>query len=260
MAQLIDIHRYPVKGLGVETVDKVTLAAGGSVPGDRVYGITKASGAVDPEHPAWASKSHFIQLMGEAHLARLQTVYHRTEDGGLQLTLRDKDETVADVRLDRPEGRARLEAFLSRFLADKSERSAKYADGIRVVEGGDGVFNDRRPNYISIINLASLRAFEADTGETIDPRRFRCNLIVDDAPAWSEWEWLGRTLTVGDASLSVQKRIVRCPAITVDPALGTRNLQALALLKQQYGHIDFGVLATVESGGAIGRGDRVVIA
>lgn len=259
MAQVIDIHRYPIKGLGVETLESVALAAGQPLPGDRVYAIAKAGGAVDPDHPAWASKSHFIQLMGEARLARLETGFERSDDGGLRLTLRDKGETVADVRVDQAQGRARLERFLSRFLAEESERSAKYAEGIRVVAGDDGVFQDRRPNYVSIINLASLRAFEADTGATIDPLRFRCNLIVDGIPPWSEFEWLERTLAVGDAGLKVEKRIVRCPATTVDPSAGTRNLETLKLLKEHYGHIDFGVLATVETGATIRRGDSVVI-
>lgn len=35
MAQVTDIHRYPIKGLGVEELQSVTLAAGQPLPGDR---------------------------------------------------------------------------------------------------------------------------------------------------------------------------------------------------------------------------------
>lgn len=197
MAQVTDIHRYPIKGLGVEELQSVTLAAGQPLPGDRAYAIAKADGAVDPDNPDWASKSHFIQLMGEAHLARLHTHYQRTDDGGLRLALRYKGRAMIDVRVDHADGRAALEHFLSRFLADESERSARFAEGIRVVAGGDGTFQDRRPNYVSIINLASLRDFEARTGARIDPLRFRCNLIVDGIAPWSEFEWLERSVTIG---------------------------------------------------------------
>lgn len=128
-----------------------------------------------------------------------------------------------------------------------------------MVAGGDGTFQDRRPNYVSIINLASLRDFEARTGARIDPLRFRCNLIVDGIAPWSEFEWLERSVTIGDARLKVEKRIVRCPATTVDPVSGTRDLETLKLLKEHYGHVDFGVLATVETGATIQRGYTVAL-
>lgn len=48
MAQVTDIHRYPIKGLGVEELQSVTLAAGQPLPGDRAYAIAKADGRSTP--------------------------------------------------------------------------------------------------------------------------------------------------------------------------------------------------------------------
>ncbi len=55
-------------------------------------------------------------------------------------------------------------------------------------------------------------------------------------------------------------RCVRCNATTANPATGKRDVQVPALLKQRFGHVDFGIYAQVVRGGTVRRGDaaRVV--
>ena len=42
---------------------------------------------------------------------------------------------------------------------------------------------------LHLVNLASVRALEEKLGRAVDPLRFRPNIVIDGAPAWSELEW-----------------------------------------------------------------------
>ena len=57
--------------------------------------------------------------------------------------------------------------------------------------------------------------------------------------------------------LKVAQRITRCKATTVNPETGTADADTLGALRAGWGHEDFGLYATVETGGEIRRGDAV---
>ncbi len=58
---------------------------------------------------------------------------------------------------------------------------------------------------VSLINLASLRDYEAKVGARRHRRRFRANVWFSGAPAWSERDWIGQQIQVGGAVLRVTK-------------------------------------------------------
>jgi uncharacterized protein YcbX len=74
------IYRYPVKGLSPEKLDRVALLPGECLPHDRRFAIALASAPFDPEWPAWLPKTHFIMLMRDEELARLQTRFDAESD------------------------------------------------------------------------------------------------------------------------------------------------------------------------------------
>ena len=88
------------------------------------------------------------------------------------------------------------------------------------------VFCDQRKPVVSLINLASLRDFEARVGARRHRRRFRANVWFSGAPAWSELDWVGRELQLGGAVLRVAKRITRCPATEVNPLTARARRQS----------------------------------
>ncbi len=48
----------------------------------------------------------------------------------------------------------------------------------------------------------------------LHPDRFRPNLIVGGAlPAWEEFSWVGREVRLGEATLRVISRTVRCEGL-----------------------------------------------
>ena len=53
MAQIADIHRHPVKGWTPESLEKVTLQAGGGVPFDRHFAFTNGRREELPEPGKW---------------------------------------------------------------------------------------------------------------------------------------------------------------------------------------------------------------
>jgi len=67
------ICRYPVKGLSAERMDRVALMSGQCLPHDRRFAIALGSTRFDPQRPEWLSKIHFIMLMRDEKLARLET-------------------------------------------------------------------------------------------------------------------------------------------------------------------------------------------
>ena len=78
--------------------------------------------------------------------------------------------------------------------------------------------------------------------------------------AWREFEWVGRTISVGGAVLKVVKRTVRCEGVNVDPrGSGRADLDVPALLQKHFPqHGPFlGVYAQVVSAGEVRVGDRV---
>ena len=68
---------------------------------------------------------------------------------------------------------------------------------------------------------------------------------------WEEFDWVGKTLAMGDARLEVVERIGRCRATEANPATGHRDANTLTTLEQGWGHTEFGVYARVITGGPI---------
>ena len=78
------------------------------------------------------------------------------------------------------------------------------------------------------------------------------------APAWSEFDLLGREIAIGPtARAKVVKRIERCAATNVEPGTGIRDMTIPKTLLQAFGHTDCGVYAEVVTGGEITVGDVV---
>jgi uncharacterized protein YcbX len=80
-------------------------------------------------------------------------------------------------------------------------------------------------------------------------------LLEGDEPPWCESEWVGRSIQLGTATLKVMGLLPRCPAPDSDPLTGERNLRLTSQLRAHFGHENLGVLARVETAGALVLGD-----
>lgn len=244
------LYRYPVKGLKPENMDEVQLTPGNPFPMDRAYAIEAGEHAFDENAPSFFRKTQFVQLMQHEKLALLDTAF---DDATQTLSIHQFNTEVAAGALNTHEGRGVVELFIAEFLGDAlgGEPRIVHADGFH--------FTDVPRRSISIINLASVRALEGETGREIDPERFRGNVVIDGALPFQEFEWVGKTLQLGGVQLTGFAPIVRCPATQVNPATGARDIDIPAELEKHFGHRDCGLYADVAVGGAIQVGDRLSV-
>ena len=112
---------------------------------------------------------------------------------------------------------------------------------------------------VSLINLASVRAFEAALGRPVDPRRFRGNLLVDGLEPWAELDWVGRPVRIGGVTFEGVLRTRRCAATEVNPDTAERDIRLPAELMRRYGHGDMGIYLSVTGAGTIAAGDRLTV-
>jgi uncharacterized protein YcbX len=250
-ASVKNIYRYPVKGLSPERLERTTLAAGQTVPADRLYAIENGPSGFDPAAPAYFPKLRFLMLMRNERLARLDTHFDDETHG---LTVREGGREAARGDLRTPAGRQAIEAFFAGFCADELRGPPQ------VLHAPGHSFSDVAKKVVSIVNLASVTAIETIVGAPVDPLRFRANLYVDGWSAWGEFDLIGQTLAIGaQARLKAVKRIMRCAATDVEPGTGIRDMTIPPTLMRSFDHADCGIYAEVIAGGPVAAGDRVEI-
>lgn len=245
-ARVTSIHRYPVKGLSAETLETVELETDRLIPFDRRFAIAHGSAPVDPAAPEWHSKAHFLQVMSVPKLAALETVF---DDATATLEIRRNGRQIARGDLTSRTGCTVIEQFFAAYAKSDLRGAPK------VVDLGQRGYTDTDAPYLSVINLASVRDLERVVGRTVNPMRFRGNLLVDGLEPWVEMGWVGRTLTIGGATLRVEEIIGRCAATNVDPATGQRDLTIPHDLQRGFGHTDCGIYVRVTGPGRVAVGD-----
>jgi uncharacterized protein YcbX len=112
---------------------------------------------------------------------------------------------------------------------------------------------------VSVINLASVRDLGEKIGAFVHPLRFRANLYVEGLPAWEEYSWIGRAVTIGSMRLVGSKRIDRCAAVNVDPVTAARDFNLPRKLMQIYDSVDCGIYLKVFEAGEFAVGDEIVV-
>jgi uncharacterized protein YcbX len=244
------LYRFPVKGLTAEAMEFAEVEAGGAIPWDRAFALAQGDAPFDPERPEFLPKQNFMCLMRNARIARLRATFDpRT---GMLSILAPGGDGISENALSEA-GRARIAGFLTDYLGEE----ARGRPSFHHVPGHS--FCDQRAKVVSLINLASLRDYEAKVGGRRHRRRFRANVWFTGAPAWSEFDWVGREIQLGGAVLRVVKRTVRCRATEVHPETGERDIDPLAELRALYGHTDLGIHAEVVEGGRFAVGDGIEV-
>ena len=250
---VIDVYQYPVKGIPGTRLDGTVLRPALGVPGDRRFGIARGGGGPGP-----------VSLLGLTRHSRLATLAADFDAHNNILAISRQGRPVARGDVTAPAGRATIEQFLSAYLEKELNGPARLMDAAATAAvgatGTDGhapalatelAFSDPAHETVSIINLASVRDLERVVGARVDRRRFRANFYVDNIPAWSEFEWIGKTIGLGEATLRVTERTERCAATNVNPDTAARDMNIPLALRRGFGHMDLGVYAVVVDGGQV---------
>lgn len=245
--RLTDICRHPIKGHGRETLASVRLSAGACLPWDRHWAVAHDAAKLATDRPdGWTPCANFARA---AKAPQLMAITSELVEATATVTLHHPDRGPLTFRPDDP---ADLPAFLA-WVAPLNP--ANRAQPAQIVKAKRGMTDSDFPS-VAILNRASLADLSARMGHDLSIHRWRGNLWLDGAPAWSEWGWIGRTLRIGQTRLRIEERITRCSATTVEPDTGISNADTLRALDSHFGHQDFGLYATVLAGGPIATGDE----
>jgi uncharacterized protein YcbX len=124
-------------------------------------------------------------------------------------------------------------------------------------------------NAVSMVSDGSLAELARQLGvAAVDGRRFRMLVELEGAAAHEEDTWIGVSVAIGSAALSITKPDARCAITTQNPDTGEPDLDTLLRTLIRYRgfragdpekKIDFGVLGEVLRPGRIAVGDEVVV-
>jgi uncharacterized protein YcbX len=242
------IWRHPVKSLGAEKVNSVTLTKGETLPWDRVWALTYENSRFDISNPVWSPCSVFLRgSIAPLFLAVTAKVIEL--DGSIEFNhpkLKSIHLNLYD-QLDRQE-------FIKWVAPICPENAPKPSKLCRVI--GRGMTDTDYPS-ISINSISSLTDLSNRMNKHLHPRRFRGNIWIDGLKPWSELELIGKQITVGSAKVEVIEPIVRCNATKTNEQTGVRDADTLGSLYEEFGHKNFGVYCKVISSGDVSESDLV---
>lgn len=248
-ARLAHIVRHPIKSIGYETLHHASLSKGRVLPFDRTWAVSHEAAGFDGPLGHWAPKRNFVR--GVAAPGLMAVAARAMDDGTIELTHPE----LWHLRLDpdSPADQAKLIEWLRPLWP--GNRPAP-----RAVERVEGIaLTDMSEPYISILSLSSLTMLSKAAGQPLSPHRFRGNLWVEGWEPAAERDLIGRRLRIGTTELEIAMPITRCRATCANPETGAEDVETLRLLETLWGNTQFGVYATVLTGGDIASGDRVEI-
>jgi uncharacterized protein YcbX len=139
------------------------------------------------------------------------------------------------------------------------ELSRAHGAEVELVQIDNGIFDDAT---VSLIGENTIDTICSASEKALDVRRFRPNILIEAGAAFSEEEWIGKTIRFGDApeapAVVVSMHDVRCVMINLDPDTAVAEsglLKAAVRLNQNRA----GVYATVVRTGNLSVGDELFI-
>jgi uncharacterized protein YcbX len=221
--RLQEIRRYPVKAMGGESVESVTLDSRGLV-GDRAYAVVDADGKL-------ATGKHSRRFRRRDEVFEFAS---RTTAEGVRVWGRGGDWAVSGDGLD---------AVLSEVMGDP----------VRVLPETSTPYFDA--GAVSLIGTASLAWCRDHLGVDADCRRIRPNLVVETTEPFVEETWTGE-VAIGGVRLTPVERIERCRMIDIAQEGLPRDGRWLKALTQAR-EMSLGIYLGVVGPGVVSVGDEV---
>lgn len=239
IGRIAALFHYPVKSMRGEALDELEIDHTGPA-GDRRYAFARADGPSD--FPFLTGRQipdllGYVPAFSAPEDPRHSAVRVRTPDG-------------RDLAVESEELRALLEHA--------------YGCPVRLLPAEGAPYPDAAPvSLISTATVAALGAL-AGAGMSLDPRRFRPNILVapsqpDGSP---EDDWIGRTVQLGTGDSAPRIRLlrkdVRCKMINIEPDSRDTRLDVLAAMVRA-DRQTAGVYASVERAGVVVVGAPVLL-
>lgn len=276
-----EIHRYPVKSMGGEQLEEVSLAKGG-LPGDRAWAVRDevrggirgakkipalmqlkaryaSAPGVEGSSPAEITLPDGATLSaGDPEInARLsKAVDHRVSLWPLlPADALDHFRRGAPTHEDLEQ---EMRALFGRTADEPLPDLSVFPPELMEFESPPGTYFDAFP--LNLLSASSLRAMQKRSPDSrFDVRRFRPNFLISETDSqldFPEQEWRGRSLQLGEATIEITVECPRCVMTThgfddlpKDPSI------MRALVREAEGNL--GVYATVSKPGRVRVGDAV---
>lgn len=263
--QITSLHTYPIKGCRGHSVDRLVVDRLGA-EGDRRLMLVDAT------------TGNFLSQREAPVLATIEP-----QLDGPMLTVMVAGQSPLSVELD-PHGPMReVTIWDDRVIAaDQGDAAATwFSEAIgracRLVHFGAAAQRPLDPRYtpradaetafadgypLHAVLQESLEDLNTRLAEPVPMARFRPNLVVAGAPAWSEDAW--RALTIDGLTFDAVKPCARCVVTTTDQATGARHperepLRTLATFRTVQGlGVIFGQNLVASSGGEIQVGAAAI--
>ncbi|MFC5650962.1 MOSC domain-containing protein [Paenibacillus solisilvae] len=231
------ISRYPVKSMAGEDLEKAVIASYG-IYGDRSHAFT------DESKEGW-----------DRYITARQLPLLLGYKAGLgESKLPD---AFPQVEVTAPDGQ--ILGWDSRLLNDIQSHIDQTIHMIRYKPSGSDLLAVDTGSIL-IVTDRSLHKLEMLTGNRLDIRRFRPNLVVSLSSefAGSDEDLIGSRLRIGSTELQINEPCERCSLITIHPDTYERDVNILKKVNEEM-NLNFGVYASVIQTGELQVGDQVWI-
>lgn len=243
-----DLRRYPVKGLGGESLESVELTEIG-IAWDRTLALPSGRAPLQPPGN-WTAFEAFFVLKNRGDIGRLSAHINPRGAGvheAKSIEVLRAGSSVATVPIVGTSPRLTEHDTVSAWIGSEDEQQQAFCSGVPLWDAEEA--------HVSIINLATVRAIGAAMGVDLDPLRFRANVYIDGLAPWAEFEWVGRPIKLGSAQLVVFSSIERCRATSSPPGANGWDLNVPGALAGYFGHLQNGIYARLTKIGSVRIGD-----
>ena len=136
--------------------------------------------------------------------------------------------------------------------------SNAFGSSLALIKLDNGIFDD---SPLSLISTETVKMLEAESGRTLDVRRFRPNLLIEpsDGMPLREEAWVAKTLVIGSApAVRVTIHDVRCVMVNLDPDTAVPEPLVLKTIVRSRNNCA-GVYGSTFRCGTVSVGDRVCL-
>lgn len=250
MIHVTALWRHPIKSHGREALAFVDLIAGQAMPWDRRWAVTHPDCKFAADDPAWVMCRNF--MIGTL-TPSLAGIWATLDEAANSVTLRHADLDDITFCPDNAADITRFVAWVRPLCPDDKPRPT----GI-ITLPARGLTDTDYPS-VSIMNTASHAEVSNHLGHPLESERWRGNIWLDGLTPWQEWDLIGKDIRIGAATLHIKEPIKRCMLTTANPNTGQRDVDTLAILRDNWGHQNFGIYAEVIRGGKISLGDTAEV-
>ncbi len=230
------LYRFPVKSMRGEMVSSARLYWHG-LAGDRRYAFVREG-----------NTSRFPWLTGREVPDLLRyTPYFAADEEPMNDPVRVRTPGGADLAIE--------DAPL------RDELAARYGAGVTLLQNSRGVPDSAA---LSLLGTATVRELGARVGTTLDPLRFRNNVLIETAGdrPFEEEAWLDGVARFGEAPdgprVHVNRKDPRCMMVNLDPDAATQNPAILRTIVREREQCA-GLYCSVEGTGMLAVGDPVYL-